>query len=190
MRVVCGIWVKERVAIADALRVARYAELANSARRWWVKVIYLRRAMGALTHRAFFAWIWDLLFFRQVLELSGLQPEEKIGSQDYKTTERKLTSVCASIAARCKGKVPYDIMTGMTAEELDVFSIHLMIEYFENARSILYAHHSPSEFAKEIDKSVNKMRNQLRELELFKSHDSEEMYEAIDPKALMMAAVS
>lgn len=191
MRVTCGIWIKERVSIADSMRVAYYTDLANSARRWWVKVMYLRKAMGALTHRAFFIWLWDLLFFRQVLDLSGLKPVEKIQSQDYQSTKRKITSICSSIAARCKGKVPHDIMVGMTADELDVFSIHLMIEYFENARSILYAHHSPGEFSKEIEKNVQKMRTKLKELELFKSTDEadEEIYEAIDTKGMFAAAV-
>lgn len=191
MRVTCGIWIKERISIADSVRVAYYTDLANSARRWWVKIMYLRRAMGSLTHRAFFAWLWDLLFFRQVLDLSGLKPVDKIQPQDYLTTKRKITSICSSIAARCKGKVPYDIMTGMTADELDVFSIHLMIEYFENARSILYAHHSPGEFSKEIEKNVNKLRTKLREVELFKSVDSgdDEIYEAIDTKGMFAAAI-
>lgn len=192
MRIACGIWLKERISIADSMRVAYYADLANAARQWWVKVMYLRKAMSALTHRAFFVWLWDLLFFRQVLDSAGLKPAGEIQSQEYEVTKRKLTSICASIAAKTKGKVPYDIMSGMTAEELDVFSIHLMIEYFENARSILYAHHSPGEFGKEIEKSVKSLRNKVRDLELFKVTDSDsmgEIYESIDTKGMMMAAV-
>lgn len=192
MRVTCGIWLKERISIADSMRVAYYADLASAARRWWVKVMYLRKAMGALTHRAFFAWLWDLLFFPQVLELSGLKPAEKIQSLDFGSTKRKLTSLCSSIAAKTGGKVPYEIMTGMTSEELDVFYAHLIIENLESARAILYAHHSPAEFAKEIDSNVKKLREKVRELELFRNTDSdygEEIYESISPKALMAAAV-
>lgn len=188
MRVTCGIWIKERISIADSMRVAYYTELANTARRWWVKIMYLRRAMGSLTHRAFFAWVWDLLFFRQVLDLSGLLPAEKIQSQDYKTTKKKITSICSSIAAKTGGKVPYDIMSGMTSDELDIFSMHLMIEYFERARAVLYAHHSPGEFAKEIERNVSRLREKIKDLELFKVGD-DEVYESIDTKSLMAAAL-
>lgn len=162
LRVAWGIWLKDRITVADKVTVFIYSERAKAAKakgRKRESKAYLKRIVGVLTGKRF-VWLRDLLYLNELLDRCGMlrkTEEEKRSIEEMRT---QITDMCADIGSRCN-KDPHEIMIGMTDSEIESFSLHLFNRYYENTINLAAAHAAPSAFAEKMGEKLRENRSRI-----------------------------
>lgn len=157
MRVAAGIYLKERITLHDIASVVRYSKEASEGNRRG-KIRAMKKIVRALTTRRFFLNLRDVYFLPQILEAAKLRKDDATDIPD--NIEKSILKTASSIGAKCH-KTPFEIMAGMTLDETEIYSLHLLLEKYEQALSMVYAYHTPSDFAKDINKKMTESHHKV-----------------------------
>lgn len=158
MRVAAGIYIKDRITLNDIVSVVKYSKEAQEEPTRSGKVRAMKQVVKALTTRRWFVNLRDLYYIPQILEATKLKTEKR--TEIPENIEKSILKTASSIGAKCS-KLPFEVMTGMTLDETEIYSLHLLLEKYEQALSMVYAYHSPGEYSKEMNKRLKESQSKV-----------------------------
>lgn len=158
MRVAAGIYIKDRITLNDIVSVVKYSKEAQEEPTRSGKVRAMKQVVKALTTRRWFVNLRDLYYIPQILEATKLKTEKR--AEIPENIEKSILKTASSIGAKCS-KLPFEVMTGMTLDETEIYSLHLLLEKYEQALSMVYAYHSPGEYSKEMNKRLKESQSKV-----------------------------
>ena len=150
MRVAFGTWAKDWLSLSDMLRVQLMSFAASRAKGRFEKVVYLRETVKVLTSKRTF---FSILHYQKIIDSFGFKAEVNQAEIDEKSAEMKLIKLCSDIGSRC-GKLPREVMDGMSANEIETFSKNLLMRYLEKGLQLVSAYHAPEEFSKSSQRQL------------------------------------
>lgn len=159
LRVAWGLWLKDRITIADKVMVFIYSFRADNAKTKRERTAYLKRIVGVITGKRF-VWLRDLLYLNKLLDLCGMIAKDKKESRTIEQMRTSIINLCSDIGSRC-GKTPHEIMMSMTDKEIEIFSLHLYKRHYENALNRAGAAASPAGFANIMEKKLSEIDSKL-----------------------------
>ena len=158
MRVAAGIYIKDRITLNDIVSVVKYSKEAQEEPTRSGKVRAMKQVVKALTTRRWFVNLRDLYYIPQILEATKLKTEKR--AEIPENIEKSILKTASSIGAKCS-KLPFEVMSGMTLDETEIYSLHLLLEKYEQALSMVYAYHSPGEYSKEMNKRLKESQSKV-----------------------------
>ncbi len=158
MRVAAGIYIKDRITLNDIVSVVKYSKEAQEEPTRSGKIRAMKQVVKALTTRRWFVNLRDLYYIPQILEATKLKTEKR--AEIPENIEKSILKTASSIGAKCS-KLPFEVMTGMTLDETEIYSLHLLLEKYEQALSMVYAYHSPGEYSKEMNKRLKESQSKV-----------------------------
>lgn len=158
MRVAAGVYIKDRITLNDIVSVVKYSKEAQEEPTRSGKIRAMKQVVKALTTRRWFVNLRDLYYIPQILEATKLKTEKR--AEIPENIEKSILKTASSIGAKCS-KLPFEVMTGMTLDETEIYSLHLLLEKYEQALSMVYAYHSPGEYSKEMNKRLKESQSKV-----------------------------
>lgn len=158
MKIALGIYIKERITLNDISAVVRYSKEANDSPARLDKIRAMKKIVRSLTSRRWFVNLRDVYYLPKILEATKLKRNESVEIPE--NIEHSILKTAANIGAKCN-KLPFEILTGMTLEETEIYSLHLLLEKYEQALSMVYAYHSPGEYSKEMNKKLKESQGKI-----------------------------
>lgn len=158
MRVAAGIYIKDRITLNDIVSVVKYSKEAQEEPTRSGKIRAMKQVVKALTTRRWFVNLRDLYYIPQILEATKLKTEKR--AEIPENIEKSILKTASSIGAKCS-KLPFEVMSGMTLDETEIYSLHLLLEKYEQALSMVYAYHSPGEYSKEMNKRLKESQSKV-----------------------------
>lgn len=158
MRIAAGIYIKERITLSDVLSVVRYSEQAVKEPKRRDKLRAMKKVVRALTTRRWFINLRDLYYMPKILAACKMNNQAR--AELPEDIETSILKTASALGAKCN-KLPFEIMTGMTPEEAEVYSLHLLVERYEQALSLLMAYHTPKEYSESINTKMREASGKL-----------------------------
>lgn len=165
--------VKERITLHDQLKVFRLLSATGGIlSRLWRHFQAAKILTGRYTIKGTF-------------NLKDIIPKKQQENQnvDYDTYKKKLINVCSNVGSRCN-KLPIEILDGMTDTELEVYSIHLLIRYYENLTAAVYAAHAPKEAVDDAKKQIKHLNSKIKVVTTSAQFDDSELIDDSGVNAL------
>lgn len=159
LRVAWGLWLKDRITIADKVMVFIYSYRAEHAKSKRERKAYLKQVVRVITGKR---WVWlrDLLYLNKLLDLCGMLAKEKKEKRTIEEMRISIINLCSDIGSRC-GKTPHEIMVSMTDKEIEIFSLHLYQRFYENALNRAAAAASPGGFGEIMERKLSEITSKL-----------------------------
>lgn len=157
MRVGFATWTKNRLCIADALAVQRFAFAASQSRSIITRIALTREIVRTLCERS--SW-FSLFFYKRIIAAFRFRPEERLRQVDIDDVERQVLIFCSDIGSRC-GKLPYEVMCGMTFDEAQLFYKHLILRYLESAMSNAMSSTPMPDYVKQLSEKIQKTQREI-----------------------------
>lgn len=158
MRIAAGIYLKERITLNDIMTVVKYSKEAQENPTRSGKVRAMKRIVRALTSRRWLLNLRDVYYLPKILEAAAMRQDKKADTAE--DIEKSILRTASGIGAKCN-KLPFEILTGMTLTETEIYSMQLLAEKYEAALSMVYAYHSPGEYSKEMNKRLQESTSKI-----------------------------
>ena len=158
MKIAAGIYLKERITLNDILSVVKYSKEAQESPKRGDKIRAMKQIIRALTSRRYLLNLRDVYYLPKILEAAAMRQDKKADAAD--DIEKSILRTASGIGAKCN-KLPFEILTGMTLTETEIYSMQLLAEKYEAALSMVYAYHSPGEYSKEMNKRLQESTTKI-----------------------------
>lgn len=158
MKIAAGIYLKERITLNDILSVVKYSKEAQESPKRGDKIRAMKQIIRALTSRRCLLNLRDVYYLPKILEAAAMRQDKKADAAD--DIEKSILRTASGIGAKCN-KLPFEILTGMTLTETEIYSMQLLAEKYEAALSMVYAYHSPGEYSKEMNKRLQESTTKI-----------------------------
>ena len=158
MKIAAGIYLKERITLNDILSVVKYSKEAQESPKRGDKIQAMKQIIRALTSRRCLLNLRDVYYLPKILEAAAMRQDKKADAAD--DIEKSILRTASGIGAKCN-KLPFEILTGMTLTETEIYSMQLLAEKYEAALSMVYAYHSPGEYSKEMNKRLQESTTKI-----------------------------
>jgi hypothetical protein len=162
LRLAFGIWLKDRITIADKVMVFIYSYRAKHAKSRRERNAYLKQIVRVITGKRF-VWLRDFLYLNKMLDACGMLKKGKEETRTIDQMKDAVVNLCSEIGSRC-GKTPHEIMTSMTDREIEIFSLHLYLRYYENALNRAAAQASPSGFGDIMERKISETHSKIQNI--------------------------
>lgn len=158
-----GLHMRERVTLANMLRVTRLVELMQSAETWQAYGSYLDKIIQELAEGELFPVASKRevgkreQLARQVLEKTGMLNK----SHPKENAAEDLKKILAWFAVQIGGKTPYEVAETMTSDESAYLAYEILKNKHEQLTRLLMAQHAPKEAnkaLKSLDRSIKKSK--------------------------------
>ena len=158
MRIAAGIYLKERITLNDILSVVKYSKEAQENPKRREKIRAMKKIVRALTSRRYLLNMRDVYYLPKILDAAKMRQDKK--AEVPEDIEKSILRTASGIGAKCN-KLPFEILTGMTLTETEIYSMQLLAEKYEAALSMVYAYHSPGEYSKEMNKRLQESTTKI-----------------------------
>lgn len=158
MRVAPFTWVKTWVSIADLLQVQRLACAASESKSILTRLSYVFKIVKILTEKRVF---FSALYYSKILASFNFDAGTEKTEMDFKEAEEKILSVACDVGSRAN-KLPREVLTGMSFNEIEKFMKSLILRKLEDIMSMLSAYHAPEETAKQTTRRMRELDRDLR----------------------------
>ena len=158
MRIAAGIYLKERITLNDILSVVKYSKEAQENPKRREKIRAMKKIVRALTSRRYLLNLRDVYYLPKILDAAKMRQDKK--AEVPEDIEKSILRTASGIGAKCN-KLPFEILTGMTLTETEIYSMQLLAEKYEAALSMVYAYHSPGEYSKEMNKRLQESTTKI-----------------------------
>lgn len=181
LRLAWGIWLKDRITIADKVMVFVYAYRTEHAKSRRERIAYLKQIVRVFTGKRF-VWLRDLLYVNRMLDECGMLKRTNKENKTIEQMRLEVINLCSEIGSRC-GKTPHEIMVGMTDKEIELFSLHLLLRQFERAADMAASHAAPAAHGEVMLKKSSEYRSKINDV-VKGSITPEELPEALSIKGM------
>lgn len=158
MKIAAGIYLKERITLNDILSVVKYSKEAQENPARSGKIRAMKKIVRALTSRRWLLNLRDVYYLPKILDAAKMRQDKK--QEIAEDIEKSIIRTASSIGAKCH-KLPYEVLTGSTLTEVEIHSLTLLAEKYEQALSMVYAYHSPGEYSKEMNKRLQETTSKV-----------------------------